>query len=73
MSAWAGRLWDNLTWCGWPVMTRGRAERQAKAAFRLGVDAGAGGLLNDSSEVSRVRHLPGMPSGVVGVEIPPGH
>ncbi len=70
MSAWLSDTWAALTWRGWPpVVTRGRVD-QAQAAFRLGVDVGAGGLVAPS-QVSSVRHLRGLPSGVVGVEIPP--
>ncbi len=66
------RFWSWLTWLEFPLMTRRRAEGQAQAAFRLGVDAGATGLVQPSPEPSPVRHLPGMLSRVVGVEIPQG-
>lgn len=66
----AMQAWAWVTWLGWPLVTRSKAGQRERAAFRLGVDAGAFGQV-EPSQAPSVRHLSGMPRGVVGVEIPP--
>lgn len=64
------RAWAWLTWLESPLVTRKRHERNARNAFKLGVDAGAFGLVRPS-RAPDVHHLRELPTDVVGVEIPP--